>query len=62
MNTQPFKMVLIRDKEKKDQLACCMDEGNDTTVRTSSATVIVFDDQGKSCFNEVINRSNEVSG
>ena len=45
MNTQPFKMVLIRDKEKKDQLACCMDEGNDTTVRTSSATVIVCADQ-----------------
>ena len=62
MNTQPFKMVLIRDKEKKEQLACCMDEGNDTTVRTSGATVIVCADQGKSCCKKVIHRSNEISG
>ena len=62
MNTQPFKMVLIRDKEKKEQLACCMDEGNDTTVRTSGATVIVCADQDKSCCMEVIHRSDEVSG
>ena len=46
MNTQPFKMILVRDEEKKGQLACCMDEGNDMTVRTSAATVVVCADQG----------------
>ncbi|KNB44117.1 nitroreductase family protein [Blastocystis sp. subtype 4] len=45
MNTQPFKMILVRDEEKKEQLACCMDEGNDMTVRTSAATVVVCADQ-----------------
>lgn len=46
MNTQPFKMILVRDEEKKELLASCMDEGNDATVRTSAATVIVCADQG----------------
>ena len=46
MNTQPFKMIVVRDSEQKENLAACMDSGNDTTVRTSAATVVVCADQG----------------
>ena len=46
MNTQPYKMVVIRDEEKLNALAECMEEGNNTTVKTSAATVIVCADQG----------------
>lgn len=49
MNTQPFKMIVVRDSEQKENLAACMDSGNDTTVRTSAATVIVCADQGIIC-------------
>ncbi|KAK8805204.1 hypothetical protein WA538_001632 [Blastocystis sp. DL] len=45
MNTQPFKMIVVRDSEQKENLAACMDSGNDTTVRTSAATVVVCADQ-----------------
>ena len=50
MNTQPFKMIVVRDSEQKENLAACMDSGNGTTVRTSAATVVVCADQGISCF------------
>lgn len=46
MNTQPYKMVVIRDEDKLNALAECMEEGNNTTVKTSAATVIVCADQG----------------
>ena len=36
----------MRDQEKKSQLARAMDAGNDNTVRSSSATIIVLSDHG----------------
>ncbi|KAK8831542.1 hypothetical protein WA577_000626 [Blastocystis sp. JDR] len=45
MNTQPYKTIVIRDQEKKEGLSRCMESGNDLTVRTSGATVVVLADQ-----------------
>ena len=44
LNVQPYKLVVVRDQEKKSQLARAMDAGNDNTVRSSSATIIVLSD------------------
>ena len=38
--------MVVRDQEKKSQLARAMDAGNDNTVRSSSATIIVLSDHG----------------
>lgn len=45
MNTQPYKMILVRDQDKKEALAAFMEAGNDVTVKTSGATVIICSDQ-----------------
>lgn len=45
MNTQPYKMVLIRDQEKKEALAQYVEGGNAASVKTSGALVVVCADQ-----------------
>lgn len=60
MNTQPYKMVVIRDEDKLEALAECMEDGNATTVRTSAATVIVCADQGWLLLRLVTSRSCQV--
>ena len=46
MNAQPFKAIVVRDQEKKEGLAKCMESSNGETVRTSGATVVILADQG----------------
>ena len=46
MNTQPYKLILIRDNEKKEELSKYMIDSNSISVKTSAATVIVCSDQG----------------
>lgn len=45
MNAQPYRMILVRDQEKKEELATMMEAGNDVAVKTSGATVIICADQ-----------------
>ena len=44
MNTQPYKMILVRDQDKKEELAKSLEAGNDETVKSSGATVIICSD------------------
>ena len=46
MNTQPYKMVVIRDGDKLEALSECVEKNNAAAIRTSAATVIVCADQG----------------
>ena len=48
MNTQPYKMILVRDQDKKEELAKSMEAGNDETVKSSGATVIICSDTSNS--------------
>ena len=59
MNTQPYKTIVIRDQEKKEGLSPCMESGNDLTVRTSGATVVVLADQGFVCVLTIMDRAGE---
>lgn len=57
MNTQPYKMILVRDQEKKEALAQYMEGGNSNTVKSSGALVVVCADQRSCLFPLVMSRT-----
>lgn len=46
MNLQPYRIIIVRDVEKKELLASCMSEKNHPKVENAGASLIICSDMG----------------
>lgn len=46
MNLQPYRVIVVRDEDVKQQLATCMSEHNTPKVLNAGASLIVCSDMG----------------
>ena len=46
MNLQPYRMIIVRDSDRKDALADCMSQKNILKIRNSGASSIICSDMG----------------
>ena len=48
MNLQPYRMIIVRDSDRKDVLADCMSQKNISKIRNTGASIIICSDMGTS--------------